>query len=109
MNLFWLTIPELQAECHKRGLPDSGSKAELVQRLQAKPVPPELEQKALFLLQIYDEFHLFIPEYGDETNVQIYGHGDWEILKRKRGQVWTLPTSLFSDPNFTWNNPKWEN
>jgi len=38
MNLFWLTIPELQAECHKRGLSDSGSKADLVQRLKAKPI-----------------------------------------------------------------------
>jgi len=106
-NLFWLTIPELQAECHKRGLPDSGSKAELVQRLKGSVKPP-INTKAL---QIYDVFHLFIPEYGDEENVQVYSHsqGDWEILKHKRGQLWTLPTSLFSDPNFTWNHPGWEN
>jgi len=102
MSLFWLTIPELQDKCRQIGLPDSGTKAELVQRLQPA------RAKALFLLQIYDEFHLFIPEMGDETNVQIYGHGDWETLKHKKGQVWTLPTSLFTDHNFTWNHPGWE-
>jgi hypothetical protein len=71
-------------------------------------VEPSINTKAL---QIYDVFHLFIPEYGDETNVQVYSHsqGDWEILKHKRGQIWTLPTSLFSDYNFIWNHEGWEN
>ena len=47
-------------------------------------------------LQIYHCFHLFIPEGGDERDVQIYSHsqGDWEILKHKKGLLWTLPISL---------------
>ncbi|GAH93999.1 unnamed protein product [marine sediment metagenome] len=49
-NLFWLTIPELQAECRKRGLLDSGSKAELVQRLKGFVKPPrEMQEMLIFL------------------------------------------------------------
>jgi len=39
MNLFWWTIAELRAECRKRGLPDSGNKAELIQHLKGSVNP----------------------------------------------------------------------
>ena len=61
-------------------------------------------------LKVYDAFHLFIPKGKDERDVECYDHsqGNWEILKHKKGQMWTLPTRLFNDPNFTLNHPGWE-
>jgi len=39
MSLFWLTIPELREKCRERGLPDSGTKRELIEHLgKLKPV-----------------------------------------------------------------------
>ena len=61
-------------------------------------------------LQVYHVFHLFIEEGNDENNVDILDHsqGQWNELKKKRGNIWTLPTSLFNNPNFYMNN-KYEN
>jgi len=62
-------------------------------------------------LKIYDCFHLFIENDKDENNVELYSHSqaDNDILRFKHGAMWTLPTSLFDDPNFWLNFSNWKN
>ncbi len=82
MNLFWLTIPELQAECRKRGLPDLGSKVELIQRLgpdiRAGETSDKLQEMLIFLttaIQKESTESKLRQRFGDAVFNETYSQG----------------------------------